>query len=166
MSRELWDSMLDAEMNVRYWTAICHRYSTYDVSSRIFLAVTSSSTVAGWGFWAEWPWIWKTLSGVSAVVAIVLTVIDLPKKVSRISVLVARWKQSQVEYELLWRSDRFLSSSQSKSKYSNCKHREVANTADEQTLPRDEKLLKKSYQDVFRAHGYSNKEAQHARRQE
>jgi hypothetical protein len=151
--------MLDAEMNVRYWSAICHRYSKYDIGSRVFLAVTSSSTVAGWGFWAYRPEVWKTLSGVSALLAIVLTVVDLPKKVSRISVLVARWKQSQVEYELLWNSDRSLNSPQSKSKYNNCKHREIANTSEEQTLPRDEKLLKKCYEDVYRAHGYVLKEA-------
>jgi len=158
--------MLDAEMNVRYWTAICHRYSRYDIRSRIFLAITSSSTVASWGLWAQWPLLWKGLSGASAVIAIVLTVIDLPKKVSRISVLVARWKQSQVEYQLLWHSDRALSSSQSKSKYNNCKHREIANTSEEQTLPRDEKLLKKCYDDVYRAHGFEVKEVHHGKGQE
>jgi hypothetical protein len=145
-------------MNVRYWSAICHRYSKYDVGSRIFLAITSSSTVAGWSFWAQKPEVWKTLSEASALIAIILTVIDLPKKVSRISVLVARWKQSQVEYELLWRSDRHLTSSQSKSKYSNCKHREIANTSEEQTLPRDNKLLRRCYDDVYRVHGYPVKE--------
>ena len=158
MSKELWDSLLDAEMNVRYWSAICHRYSRYDVGSRIFLAITSSSTVAGWGFWAQRPEVWKTLSGASALIAIILTVIDLPKKVSRISVLVARWKQSQVEYELLWHADRSLSSSQSRSKYNNCKHREVANTSEEQTLPYDPKLLKRCYDDVCRVHGVMKKE--------
>jgi hypothetical protein len=158
MSKELWNSWLDAEMNVRYWSEICHRYSRCDIGSRIFLAITSSSTVAGWGFWAQQPAIWKTLSSVSALLAIVLTVVDLPKKVSRISVLVARWKQSQVEYELLWRSDRSLTSSHSKSKYEKCKQREIGSTAEEQTLPLDKKLLRKCYDDVYRAHGYPTKE--------
>ncbi|HEV2731679.1 MAG TPA: hypothetical protein VGV15_16735 [Terriglobales bacterium] len=85
MSRELWDSLLDAEMNVRYWSTMCHRYSRYDTYSRIFLALTSSSTVASWEFWSQFPALWKTLSGLSALVAIVLAVIDLPKKVSRMT---------------------------------------------------------------------------------
>jgi hypothetical protein len=154
VSQELWNSLLDAEMNVRYWSAICRRYARYDLGSRIFLAITSSSTVASWSFWSQWPLIWKSLSGISALIAITLTVVDLPKKVSRISVLVARWKQSQVEYELLWRTDRSLSASHSKSKYSTCKHREITNTSDEQTLPYDDKLLKQCYRDVYSAHGF------------
>jgi len=153
MSRELWTSLLDAEMNVRYWSAMCHRYARYDTWSRIFLAITSSSTVAGWEFWAHVPFLWKGLSGLSALLAIVLAVLDLPKKVSRMSVLVVRWKQSQVDYELLWRNDRSLGSNQSKSKYSNVKHKEVTNTADEQTLPYDKSLLKKCYDEVCAAHG-------------
>jgi hypothetical protein len=157
MSTDLWNSLLDAEMNVRYWSAMCHRYSRYDTCSRIFLAFTSSSTVAGWGFWSNWPVVWKSLSGVSAIVAIVLTVVDLPKKVSRMSVLVARWKQSQIDYELLWRKDRDLTSAQSRSKYESCKHKEVVSTTEEQTLPHDSKLLKKCYDDVCNVRGLRGK---------
>ena len=137
---------------------MCHRYARYDTSSRVFLAITSSSTVASWEFWAHLPSVWKTLSGLSALLAIVFAVLDLPKKVSRMSVLVARWKQSQVDYELLWRSDRSLNSAQSKSKYSSVKHKEVANTSDEQTLPYDRALLKRCYDEVCSAHGLGRRE--------
>jgi hypothetical protein len=153
MPCELWNSLLDAEMNVRYWSSMCHRYARYDTWSRIFLAVTSSSTVASWEFWAHAPSIWKALSGVSAILAIVLAVLDLPKKVSRMSVLVSRWKQSQVDYAILWQSDHNLNSAQSRSKYNAVKHKEVANTADEQTLPYDKKLLDKCYDEVCAARG-------------
>ena len=151
MSRELWNSLLDAEMNVRYWSVICHRYSRYDVWSRAFLAITSSSTVASWEFWSQLPWLWKSLSAVSALVAIILSVVDLPKRISRVSVLVARWKHSEVEYQLLWQNDRALSSPQAKSKYRVCKNKEIDTKAHEQTLPRDQKLLKRCYDEVCRA---------------
>lgn len=69
------------------------------------------------------------------------------------SVLAARWKTYQVEYQLLWGNDRNLDSSQSKSKYNNLRLKEAANTSDEHTLPKDQKLLKKCFEEVCIAHG-------------
>ena len=69
------------------------------------------------------------------------------------SVLAARWKQSQVDYELLWRKDRSLESSHARSKYESCKHKEVVNTSEEHTLPYDPRLLKRSYDDICKVRG-------------
>ena len=153
MSRELRNSLLDAAMNVRYWRAKCNHYSRYDTLSRIFLAVTSSSTVISWGLAAKWPFAWKGLSSVSAILAIVLAKVDLPKKVAHMSALVVRWKQSEIDYQLLWENDRSLSSAQSKARYKTVKQKEVSLVNDEQHLPYDRKLLERCYAEVCQANG-------------
>lgn len=157
-SRELWNSLLDADMNVRYWSEMCARYSRYDTWSRFFVAVTSSSTVAAWGFWNGIPWLWKGLSGASAVLAGFLSIVNLPKKVAHLSALVVRWKQAEIEYELLWTKDCALRTAPGQSKYKTLKEREAAGISSEQMVPPNHRLLTKCYGDVIRARGLARKE--------
>ena len=49
----IWEAALDADLNLRYWDHLSRRYSAWDKYAKIFLAIMSSSTVAGWGIWNE-----------------------------------------------------------------------------------------------------------------
>jgi len=51
MRETIWDSMLDADMNVRYWAGLGRCYYKKDITYKIFLAAMSSGTVASWGIW-------------------------------------------------------------------------------------------------------------------
>jgi hypothetical protein len=87
MRKSLWYSMLDADMNARYWSYLSRRYSNRDKYSKIFLALMSSGTVASWGFWSDMQIIWKILSACSALLAIALPIINWPKMISNMGVL-------------------------------------------------------------------------------
>ena len=73
--RVIWEAVLDADLNLRYWDHLSRRYSTWDKYTKIFLATMSSSTVASWGFWDEIDILWKGLSAVSAFTAIALPIL-------------------------------------------------------------------------------------------
>lgn len=96
----IWESMLDADMNARYWGHLSRMYSRNDTISKIFVAAMSSGTVGGW--LANFDLFYKILSVLAAVAAIALPVISLHKKVLSTSDLHGKWFELLTEYENLW----------------------------------------------------------------
>lgn len=103
--RELvWRSMLTAELNFRYFGALGARYRTWDRSAKVLLAITGSTTVAGWSFWSmtEFSWMWKLASVVGAVVGLVLPIFDPAKTIETAERLHGAWFAILRDYEVLW----------------------------------------------------------------
>jgi hypothetical protein len=104
----IWEAMLDADLNVRYWDHLSRSYSTWDKYTKILLAFTSSSSVASWSIWSEINilWIdislWKVLSAVSAAVAVALPFLNWQKKIGDMSNLRGKWSRISRTYENLW----------------------------------------------------------------
>ncbi len=98
----IWNSMLDAELETKYWGELCRIYYKWDRWIKIFLAVMSSSTVATWGIWNKIDLVWQILSGISAVTAIAIPILDLPKTLQSVLRLSSKWLQIQSQYEALW----------------------------------------------------------------
>ena len=57
--KAVWDGMLGADFNKRYWDHLIRRYSKRDKYTKIFLATMSSSTVESWGIWDEIDLLWN-----------------------------------------------------------------------------------------------------------
>ena len=104
----IWEAVLDADLNLRYWDHLSRRYSTWDKYTKILLAFTSSSSVASWSIWSEINilWIdislWKVLSAVSAAVAVALPFLNWQKKIGDMSNLRGKWSRISRAYENLW----------------------------------------------------------------
>lgn len=98
----VWQSMLDGEMNGRYWRYQATRYAQREKTVKIFLAFTSSGTVAGWKFWEGTPWVWQAFSVISALLALALPILDFTGQVERASDLHEQWWGLTAEYGQLW----------------------------------------------------------------
>ena len=98
----IWEAVLDADLNLRYWDHLSRRYSAWDKYTKIFLAIMSSSTVASWGIWDEIDILWKCLSAVSAGTAIALPILDWQRKIGEMSNLKGKWSRISRAYENLW----------------------------------------------------------------
>jgi hypothetical protein len=155
MRREVWDSMLDADMNARYWQCMSRRYGAWDTAGKVLMALTSSGAVAGWGFWAAAPAFWKTLSGTSAVVAILINVIAPHKIATRAASLAGQWIQHQIDYELLWSEIDSWSAAHTK-RYNESRNREVTARREEATLPRSDRLVRLCQEAVKRSRRLSS----------
>jgi hypothetical protein len=99
---EVWRGMLDAEMNGRYWRARASGLAQREKLLKIFLAVTSSATVAGWTVWRGIPPIWQVLSGLSATIAVALPILDYTSQIERASDLRRDWREVAGKYNRLW----------------------------------------------------------------
>jgi len=150
----IWKSLLDSELNVRYWKKLVQRYTKYDLFLKIFLAAISSGTVAGWTFWGEYPWAWKLLSSSSALIAIALPVLNFPKQIETMSLLSGKWFELKVAYEEQWRKINDGSEiKQIEAAYNRTKKQEAVLAQKETKLPHDEKLLGQCVQEVKKAYG-------------
>jgi hypothetical protein len=149
----VWNALLTADMNVRYWNQIRYRYSRNDTWTKIFLAATSSSTVATWGFWAEISWVWKSLSAISALLAVALPILNWNRKLSDIADLHGRWVQIRNEHETLWRrmESGIVSATEAESTFQNIRNKEAeAEThAVAAIVKKDKNLVDSCYQEVL-----------------
>ena len=153
MRNEIWDSMLDADMNKRYWSSLARRYSGRDRNSKIFLAIMSSGVVAGWGIWNHIPFLWKLLSSVSALLAITLPILNYQKIIVKTSDLAGNWMQIQIDYEELWFGFNHTPSETLLKQYTKIRSREFDASKIEHTLPKDKKLLNLCYDEVLSSRG-------------
>lgn len=106
VEKRVWESMLDADMSTRYWGKLARRYKQRETWAKVFLAGTSSGTVAGWAFWTSFPLAWKVLSSLSALIAISLPILNYPHKIEAAVDLHAEWKRLLYQYETLWSKTR------------------------------------------------------------
>jgi hypothetical protein len=154
MRDQIWKSMLDADMNARYWKYLVSRYSKRDKYLKIFLAVMASGSVAGWGFWQDMPAIWKTLSGISALISISLPIFNYQKTIEDMSVLSGKWGGLRISYEDLWIDvNNAPSANALKIIFQKYRQAEVTLQEKETSLPIDEELLKRCYREVKNSRG-------------
>lgn len=153
MKKAIWDAMLDADMHARYWSSLARRYTQRDTCLKIFLAVMSSSAVAGWGLWASNPPLWKALSAISAVIAVALPIINLQKLIQRMNEVTGKWLHILADYENLWIERRNCQDDVLLKRYKEIKSRETAVKENEHSLPVDNKLLNESQDSVLVSRG-------------
>lgn len=106
--KKLYDEMLDAELNRDYYEEVASRLSDWDLRIKIFLALTSSSTLAGWTIWRDaetYPHLtaaWKICSGLAMATSVVTPFLNLGKKTEWATALKIAFASSTNDYELLW----------------------------------------------------------------
>jgi hypothetical protein len=152
----VWQSMLDGEMNDRYWRFQAARYSKREKAVKIFLAITSSGTVAGWALWRGAPLVWQVLSAVSALLALALPVLDFTGQVERASDLRERWWGLTAEYSRLWAEIELDSADSISQRIQALKSKETDMVKIEaKYFSRDEALIHKCQDQVLNARGLS-----------
>jgi hypothetical protein len=151
----IWNALLTADLNVRYWFEIRNSYNRRDVTTKIFLAATSSSTVATWGIWAEIGWLWRSLSAASALLAVALPILNWTKKIADMADLHGAWVQIRNQYDALWRrmESNQLTDSEVEAAFESIQTREAQAESSETRISarRNAKLIEKCYREVLRS---------------
>jgi hypothetical protein len=146
----LWQSLLDADQNSRYWRAMTLRFIRRERAAKIFLAIVSSATVAGWGFWRETGWVWQGLSVISAIVSVALPVYDVPRLVESMVELNDKWSQLINDYEEMWTSRNSISDADYQEGMKKAKTIEAELSKKATKLPHDDdELGTKTYNEVL-----------------
>ena len=150
---EVWRAMLDADMNCRYWRNMSKRYVSRDKRAKITLAIISSGTVAGWTIWKQVPIVWEAVSVISAVVAIVLPILNFQKIVDVSSMLYGKWSELLREYESYWISiENGESVDVIRANWSKTRAKETPIMQEEVKIPEDQDLLRQCQGEVLKFH--------------
>ena len=154
----IWEGMLDADMNVRYFAHLSRRYTFADRCLKIFVAVTSSGSVASWQIWGAGgfsglSWLWEVGSGAAALVAVAMPIVDLATRVQVTATLAARWRPILHKYELLWASRSTLDHEQLLGSWKEALEDEAKLGEQDAAVPRRVSLVRRSQTEVRRARG-------------
>jgi hypothetical protein len=145
----IWESLLDAEMNVKYWGCLARRLIARERALKIILAITTCSGVVSLSIWRNFP---NVLGVVSAVLACGLPILNYSERIEKMSNLRGSWSQLTMEYERIWQN---VGTAQSncENEFRLLKDREVGLNVIETGLPNDRKLVQRCQQEVRRARG-------------
>ena len=154
MRELIWNSMLTAQMSACYWNSLARRYNGREKYLKIFLAVTASGTVAGWTIWAHYDIVWKILSGLSAIVAVALPILDYSGQVEKMTKLASKCAQLRVGYEQLWAQIDSLSQQSILDAQGKLAQQEIELSDVQAVLPDDRKLLEQCQSEVLISRGY------------
>ncbi len=150
----LWDTLLDAEMNSCYWAKISRKFLRNARWLKFAVAITSSGTaIAALSIWQTHPRAWQLVAVGSCLLSIYQSAIVPEDRIKKSAVLAATWKELATRYNLLWMSDRDLSSQVAVDDFSSMKNRESG--LDETEFAVNRKLLYQSRDEVLKARGLS-----------
>jgi len=153
LQRIVWESLLDSDMNARYWRRLGRRYYSLDKAAKIFVAVASSAVVASWALWKDFPELWKLLSGVSAIVALIQPFADWSGQARSMAALRAKWSHLETSYEVLWAKSRQMTDAELESALGELKVKENDLIEPEANLPHDDDLLEQCFNEVIVSRG-------------
>ena len=155
ISKAIWESMLDAEMNERYWAHLSRNYYKKDRLIKIILAITTSGTVASWGFWVDFQILWKVSSAVAGIIAIIFPFLKLESAIDKMATIKGKWKKVLSDYEILWLYKKKKTENETIEEYRKIKEKE--NEIEEDNFPIKKRLISKIQDEVIKSRGISNK---------
>jgi hypothetical protein len=99
---KIWNEKLTAEYNYYCYDTISSEFSHFDLSFKLALALTSSSTVVFWILIEPKEFLWKALSALSAIIAVIYTTLNFLGKIEAAIKMKSSYFQIWNDFEKLW----------------------------------------------------------------
>jgi hypothetical protein len=99
---KIWYLLIDSKTNEKYSSLVVKKYQVLDLIANIFLALTTSTSIAVWAIWKSYPTLWFLIIGISQILAITKPYFLFPKYIKVFNEKSIRWQQLTVELEKLW----------------------------------------------------------------
>jgi hypothetical protein len=157
--RQVWDSLLDADMSVRYWRHLASRYHRYDMSLKTAVLCFSSGAVVAFLMWLELGWLWKFLTVLTACLSAVSLVLNIPGRTEAMTELAGKWTALMHAHENLWNVVDITPAESVLTKYAELQRTEVELSRTECRLPSSiQRLKERAAGEVRRARGLPPRE--------
>jgi len=99
---KIWYLLADSKTNEKYSSLVVKKYQILDLITNIFLALTTSTSIAAWTIWNKFPALWILIIGISQVLMIFKPYFLFPKYIKVFNEKSIRWQQMTVDLEQLW----------------------------------------------------------------
>lgn len=102
--RSIWEAMLEADYQKRYWHAKAASFIRLDRMLQIILAVLSSAAVLSALGDLKLLAAWKWLSAITAIIATALPFMNYTRRSVTMTDLGSKWHALEIEYSSMWRA--------------------------------------------------------------
>jgi len=154
--RQLWDSLLDADMSARYWRHLARCYSRYDMILRAAVLCISSGAVMSLLLWLELGWVLRVLTVLTACLSAISLVSNIASRTETMMDLAGKWTALMNAHENLWHVVDTGYPETVLTRYGELQTSEVELIRAECRLPFSERLVKRAYDEVCRSRGLAS----------
>lgn len=138
----------DCRFHADCMALLVKRYRRYDRNLNIFLAITSSSSIAGWAIWSEWAMVWGIIIAASQVVTALKPIFSFNKHVHTLNTRCYKQEFLFLELDRLWHSIMYkeLTTVNAKTKLEHLKQRITENEFfdDDDSFEPDQEIIDKA----------------------
>ncbi|HUW05877.1 MAG TPA: hypothetical protein VMW01_06430 [Williamwhitmania sp.] len=104
---KIWNFLNDSKTNECFSSLILKHYQKLDLSLNLFLVFTTTSSVAAWAIWKEFPLLWALIIAISQVITIAKPYFLFPKYIKVFYEKNILWQQLSLELEELWHNTNY-----------------------------------------------------------
>lgn len=102
MRDKLWYNLLDIKFKSLYYDELATKYQIINRRINVFLALTSSASIASWAIWNQLNFLWGLIIAASTVVNVIKPYFPFSKYIGEISRISVQLDNLSWEYEKLW----------------------------------------------------------------
>ncbi len=102
MRKKIWNTLCNAKFKEYYIGYKLESLQHLDRNLNIFLAITSSGSIAGWLIWDKLYIIWSVIIGLSQVVNIIKPFFPFSKYIKEFNVKLIQMENLNLDFEKLW----------------------------------------------------------------
>jgi hypothetical protein len=153
--KALWESLLEADYNKRYWQSKANDYAFRDRVLQIMLAISSSAALFTLLSEFGGVQVWKVLSFITAIIAVAMPFLNLCRRSLEMKEVSNLWHELELGYDQLWRTCDLAN--YSNTQFQKLKNRELGIGKKIFDLPiNDKKLQEVCYEQVLVSRGQTN----------
>lgn len=99
---KIWNFLNDSKTNECFASLILKYYQKFDLLVNLFLVIVTTSSVAAWTIWNEFPLLWGLIIAVSQILTISKPYFLFPKYIKVFHEKNILWQQLSLDLEELW----------------------------------------------------------------
>jgi hypothetical protein len=102
MQKKFWNRMTSLKFQLLYLNEYIAQSFKYDNYINIFIALSSSSSIAAWVIWSSFKFIWSIIIAVSQVITVLKNYLPYSKRLKFLPQLHSELTDLFNEYDYLW----------------------------------------------------------------
>lgn len=99
---KIWNFLIDSKTNECFASLILKNYQKLDLFLNLFLVFATTSSVAAWAIWNEFPLVWAFIIAISQLLTISKPYFLFPKYIKVFHEKNILWQQLTLDLEELW----------------------------------------------------------------
>lgn len=153
MREKVWFILCNTKFKSYYLGLLVNKFQKWDRSINIFLALTSSGSIATWAIWSEYPFVWAGIIAITQVLSVIKPYFPYFKYVKEMNTKVFQLEVLNIEIERVWYKleKNKISEEEIEDKYFEYRKQigEILNFQDDTVFGLDKKCVKKANEKMY-----------------